>query len=116
LTIARLLFLSHNCTTFHASIDCEQYFKNSNCNNGQLEIKDRTNKAEVPAKLLAFLARDEFMNKLEYFGSNPVELFKELWQGQNQPCDLIIRELSQSCGNSRSKILRNACKDNCCIK
>ncbi len=44
---------------------------------GGIEIKGRTNKAEIPAPLLAFFARDEFMNKLPYFGTTPVQLFGE---------------------------------------
>ncbi len=44
---------------------------------GNIEIKGRTNKAEIPAPLLAFFARDEFMRALSCFDTRPVQLFGE---------------------------------------
>ncbi len=52
--------------------------------NGTIEIKGRTNKADVPSAVLAFLAREEFLQKLSCFGANPVELFGEGFGGNIQ--------------------------------
>jgi len=44
---------------------------------GTIEVKGRTNKAELPAKLLKFFERDEFMSKFSLFGTKSVQLFGE---------------------------------------
>lgn len=52
--------------------------------NGTIDVKGRTNKASVPASVLEFLAREEFMQKLSCFGNDPVELFGEGFGGNIQ--------------------------------
>jgi hypothetical protein len=52
--------------------------------NGAINVKGRTNKAEVPAEALAFLTREEFLQKLSCFGISPVILFGEGFGGNIQ--------------------------------
>ena len=52
--------------------------------NGTIDVKGRTNKADVPAAVLAFLTREEFLQKLSCFGVNPVILFGEGFGGNIQ--------------------------------
>lgn len=52
--------------------------------NGTINVKGRTNKATVPTEVLAFLSREEFLQKLSCFGANPVELFGEGFGGNIQ--------------------------------
>jgi len=52
--------------------------------NGTITVKGRTNKAAVPAEVLAFLSREEFMQKLSCFGPNSVVLFGEGFGGNIQ--------------------------------
>lgn len=52
--------------------------------NGKVEVKGRTSKAEVPEKVIAFFNRDEFLQKISCFGEQSVELFGEGFGGNIQ--------------------------------